>query len=395
MSIREAMPVNFIEIRAQINELGKNIKAFDQKRQQVNQTAGQLLEQYAGRPADLTALVNKVLEKNSRLRCARPLEEALTFAGYPAEQNQAVVVLAADGSQIQPSRHESVQFGLINTGAFRMVPGSGQAPQEFTRSRLLYEEDLYTSQGMVTEEDIALRRDLYERQMLGELAAKESLPVVALTDGPLELFHDPNERPEFRQAFKQYLEAVENLGALKVIHGGYVDKPESDLVVRLLELTLLKEEEYYRAGERSHRALFGISDRLLFSEYLQPGQRSAIFAIQSTSISRYPEELAPCFFYLNAGRDLARVEIPVWLSADTPRLNLLHSVLLQQCQMSGKDPYPYGLHRAHEIAVVGFQEKERLEELILIEFRNQGLEPGKKSFKQSGKNAMGSKTRYR
>jgi NurA-like 5'-3' nuclease len=60
----------------------------------------------------------------------------------------------------------------------------------------------------------------------------------------------------------------------------------------------------------------------------------------------------------------------------------------------GVKAYPYILHRAHEIALVSYQERKHLLGLLQQTLLSQGLEPGDKSSKQYHKDLSG-KTRYR
>jgi hypothetical protein len=59
----------------------------------------------------------------------------------------------------------------------------------------------------------------------------------------------------------------------------------------------------------------------------------------------------------------------------------------------GARPYPYILHRAHEVAVVSLDEKQRLMEMILLELRRQGVGVAGETHKQGLKNLAG-KSRY-
>ena len=86
---------------------------------------------------------------------------------------------------------------------------------------------------------------------------------------------------------------------------------------------------------------------------------------------------------------LVRVEIPKWVADDEEKLNLLHSALLEQCHMMGARPYPYILHRSHEIAVVKFEEKQQLEQLLELELRRSGGILEGESAKKSAKNLPG------
>jgi hypothetical protein len=391
------MPVNFLEVRDQINIMaGQARKHFDHQQSLLDQ-ARSLLEIWSPRIDDLQALVGQAIDKNSHVRCAIPVSELPASSIPPSPSDMDLVVLAVDGSQITPSHHDAVQFGLVNIGAVRMCPGSGNPLDELVESKLLYFEDLVGAMGPLSEEDIALRRDLAERQFLVRLAEQEKKPIITLTDGPLELFHEPRERHEFQESFKKYLITLLRMAELDVIVAGYVDKPQADLVIRMLELTTSQENDIAHAENR--RPLRGIPDALLYGDILPAGSRSAIFAIQSSSASNYQGALELHFFYLNVGREgspyLVRVEIPAWVAGNANHVNLLHNVLLAQCSHLAGRAYPYVLHRAHEVAVVSFEEKEKLMEMIIRKLLGEGAISIAQSNKQMLKNMLGTRTRYK
>ena len=186
------------------------------------------------------------------------------------------------------------------------------------------------------------------------------------------------------------------LHELDAITAGYVDKPGANLVVRLLEVCMVSPDEWPKI--REHPPLRGVTDRALFKPLLEPGARSAVFALQSQSSKSYAGALALHFFYLNVGREgnshLARVEVPAWVANDEAKLNSLHAVLIQQCQMMGSRPYPYLLHRAHETALVSLEEKEQVTQMIVLELHKRGIAVEERSYKQSSKDLVG-RTRYR
>jgi hypothetical protein len=397
------MPVNFLDIRNQIAEKGLQAREFEKLHKELLILARRLLEDNSDRLDWICQRIETASDLNGGLRCAVPCCEKLTFACPPEVINDPYVILAADGSQIIPSRHDQVEFGVINVGAIRITPGKPEAPREKIKSQLLALEELVTPDGYsIGEEVIALRRDLYERKFLVELAGTEQMPVVALTDGPLELFHAPRDenrqiKEEYGKLLKAYLEILGELADLKAVVGGYVDKPKSDLVLRMLEILDLKEHELDQIGKK--RKFHRLSDASLFAQLLKLGERSAVFSIQSSALKEnFKQRLALHFFYLNSGfenhHSLARVEIPAWVAEDAQLLNLLHAVLIIQCRQMGTRPYPYAIHRAHEIAVVGLDEKQQLLDLIVGEWRQQGVTVDDISNKQAGKNAFGSKKRY-
>ena len=109
---------------------------------------------------------------------------------------------------------------------------------------------------------------------------------------------------------------------------------------------------------------------------MEPGERSAIYAIQSQSSKEYTGALALHFFYMNVGSKkpwLARVEIPAWVAVNQTRSICCTQRWCEQCRLLGTRPYPYLLHRAHEEAVVHFDEKEQVDADEHLELRRRGL----------------------
>lgn len=390
------MPVNFQQIQQKVKQIGQQAPEAQKRLEKRYAEALRLVEAYANRVDELTELVEKARRTSPSLRCAVPRREGLTFHATAPALDTPIVLLAADGSQINPDRHDQVPFGVINTGAIRILPGQPEAPKEIIRSDLLYGDELQTDGGPVTEEVVAMRRDKSERTLLADLAEVETLPVVTLTDGQLELFREPQQVGEFDKLFTEFKDALRRLARQGAVTAGYVDKPRADLVVRLLELVLLPDRELNQAGHK--RPLGGVTDALLFRDRLAAGERSAVFGIQSKSAEKFDGELALNFFYLNVGRTdrpyLARVELPEWVASSDQMLNRLHAALIDQCRQMGSMPFPYALHRAHEVAVVRLEEKDQLENLIILELRRQGVPVGDRSNKQFYKNVTGKRTRY-
>ncbi len=347
--------------------------------------------------AELRDKVERAQLTDSNIRCALPLDECLdssTPEPLPdTDKGQyPVTLLAADGSQILPDRHTALQYSLVNVGAIAMQPGSGKSPEVFTDSSLLFADDLYTETGMLSEEAIEQRRDIAERRKLLELVPDYPVPILALTDGPVELWGAKNGgEGDYRKNLEIHKSVLSQLQAKNVTVAGYVDKPGADLVVRTLEIAQLSTDDEFKNIRKLH-TLRGVTDRWLFS-FLPAGSRSAVFGLQSSSRVHYTGDLALHFFYLNVGYtkhpSLVRVEIPKWVAEEANKLNLLHAALLQQCRMMGARPYPYILHRAHEIAVVKFEEKKQVEQMLELELRRAGGEVEEGSNKQSAKDLPG------
>jgi hypothetical protein len=394
------MSLDFQSIRQQVRQLGETAVIRERELRDRKKLALDLLESNS---QDLTGLKQKVKDvvrnHDPALRCALPVIESLTTSAPLPTHPDEITVLAADGSQITPDRHAEVNFAVVNVGAIQMRRGSSEPPTTSITSQLLYDEQLYSTTGTISEANLALKRDLNERMILGRLAEEAPPPVVAFTDGPMELWGgksgDSEERADYQESLKSYLEALTRLDDLSVITGGYVDKPAANLVVRTLEVAMTPQVELPQI--KNLRPLRGITDISVFREILAAGERSSVFAIQSQSAKKYKGGLKLHFFYLNVGHPgrpyVARVEIPAWVAEDQGNLDILHAVLIDQCRVMGVRPYPYLLHRAHETAVVKIPEKEQVTLMIAQELRQRGLTVGELSHKQSAKQSEG-RARY-
>jgi hypothetical protein len=392
------MAINFQQVREKIQQIGSGAAQRQKALQERQAEARRLLNANASALDALRTRVESAKAVDANLRCAVPLNEALDSSVPPPSLPEQATLIAADGSQINPSRHEQIQFGLVNAGGIIMRLNSGESSVLHTDSKLMYDDELFRDGVPLSEGMVALERDLQERNLLAELAKGQEPPVVTFTDGPIELWgaRDGQEAKAFAESLEKYKGVLSRLQSRGVITAGYVDKPASDLVVRLLELALASPKDM--EDLRNFRPLLGVTDRWLFSfgiePLLKPGHRSAVFSIQSNSEKNYPGVLALYFFYLNAGRDeshphIARVEIPRWVADDPAMLGLLHAVLVDQCRIMGARPYPYLLHRAHETAVVSNEEKHQVEQMLLQELRRNGADVEDGSNKQSAKDLPG------
>lgn len=398
------MSLNFQQVYAKIREIGQAAPERRKNLEEARQRAMALLNDYADQRELLREKVKRALVMDPNLRCALPLADSLK-ASYPATTHPSTspILLAADGSQIPPDRHAPVLYSLVNVGAIVMESDSGKTPQVFTDSYLLYDDEVYTGNGLLTDEALALQRDLAERKRLLELARRirkdnhSQTPLLALTDGPIELWGaKDNEEADYRHNLELHLSVLEQLREAGVIVAGYVDKPGADLLVRLLEIAALAEENLSEI--RHAHPLRGVTDRWLVSSFLSPGYRSATFELQSSSRSHYSGPLALNFFYLNLGIEkhpyLVRVEIPRWVAEDREKIEILHATLLAQCRIMAARPYPYVLHRAHELAVVRMDERKQIEQMLDLELRRAGERPEGESHKQFHKGLM-DKTAHR
>jgi hypothetical protein len=398
------MPVDFQQIHARIEQIAAR---EIERRTLLEKRKTEAIRLLQAHSEDLEALRRKVQiasVTDSHIRCAIPVDESLTFSQACPPAAADATLIAVDGSQINPDRHAAMQFAIINTGAVIMRLRSGEVPELCTSTDLLYGEDLETEYGMMSERLVALRRDIKEREMFDELSKGVRGTVVTFTDGPLELWSTEGEEArEFTKFMEKYKVALSRLQERGVVTAGYIDRPRADLVVQLLELATMSDDELKnQRAVRTHHPFRGVDDRLLFGgesdiqPIIFPGHRSAVFQLQSTSQNLYTGVLSLHFFYLNVGTPnypcIVRVEIPQWVASDPAKVDLLHTVLMEQCGIMGYKPYPYLLHRAHETAVVRHEEKPLIEQMLQLEFNRRGEPIRDKSNKQTPKDSPGRKS---
>ena len=172
-----------------------------------------------------------------------------------------MTVIAADGSQINPDRHASIQFSIINVGIIIMKLHSGQAPEICVETEMLYGDDLISNGNPISDGLVAMRRDISERMKLDEVSRDIKGQVVNLTDGTIELWGAKGDDPQAYADFvEKYLRVLTRLHSRGVITAGYVEKPSADLVVRLLEIATADDEQLhhlreYAAAARRQRPL--------------------------------------------------------------------------------------------------------------------------------------------
>lgn len=384
------MAVDLIKIHEQIKQFGHQIIQKENQRLKRLAHARELFNHYSNKLDFLIEQVNSIIEKNISVRCAKPETDALNSTSCPDEMNgNPMTILAADGSQILPDRHRKVEFGLINIAVMKLDPVLGiQKP--LRKSTLLLPDGSQIADEQLNEAFISLKRDTQERQFLAETATRENPPVIAFTDGPLELFQEPRSGKQYQNLFRDYLQALSDFSKSGGIPAGYVDRPKADLVVRLLELSQMDLKNL--KNDINSRSLKGVTDTDLFIELLKPGERSGIFNLESSSARLFKEfdsDVALSFFYINTSsiqsrfNSLVRVEIPAKVANNPDMIDILHKTILNQCKIMGSRPYPYLLHRAHEEAVVTYKESEQIEELLITQLVSKDLKVFTTSNKQT------------
>ena len=305
-----------------------------------------------------------------------PMTEACPKPDRPKE----LTVIAADGSQIFPDRHEVANCFLINIGYVVIHYGTGERPVLNSEPTLFYDEDdLYQEwagkRSAVTREVVGVRRNAMELEQVVTLSAQanaEGRTCVGLTDGTLILWMLEGKPYDFRrETLQTTLMGLERLRELRVPIAGYISDPGSADVLNALRVGLCPEQPPncdkcpWKAAEAQHlldldgdseppapipcEPIAGVTDDMLYARRLKRGERSGVYRSASKILEDYgPHRI--CFFYVHTGWEIGRVEIPEWVAKDRELLDLVHATVVDQVD-KGRG-YPVVLSESHERAIV-------------------------------------------
>lgn len=302
-----------------------------------------------------------------------------TSYALPALSRVNYTALATDGSQIPLDRHAMAPCFLLNVGMIALHYGTGERPTMESRATLHYKpEEIYsTSQSgeetPVSERWVATRRLLAESGALAELVAvNHERDAVALVDDPLIVWTPTGESDEMqKRIIDEFCEMLKAAMQARVPIAGYVSRPGHRDVVGTLRMTLCPDACTHGPSSPC-RAIAHLSDAQLFSRLLpNPGDRTQAFGSNAPNLKHYPEEQKIAFFYLNAGAEIARVEIPRWVAADKDLLDKVHAGVYDQV-VKGQG-YPVALSEAHERAIVRGPERDAFFRLVEQYFVRQNL----------------------
>lgn len=370
------MPLNFASVEKNASQYIEQAKKWQLESAEKTRQLNDLYQQACQDPERLKQIIELAEESLSSLYTAKPLHES-PDSTYPLPAKPTrFTLLAADGSQIVPSRHRALQFGLINVGLFKAQFGSGKTPVIDLVSELIDFTTIFTDDGaLISEDDVGLIRDLRERVLIREMITSEDIqPVLTVTDGPLDIFYRSDiQGGKGSQAQKMVFELDQHMQRDQIVTAGFIDKPGSAMLHKMLDLFRKAQPAAPEAGNNNR---IRISDRLLLQNKIPASHRSALFEIVSKRKPASADRLRVAFFYLNVSAQaeqpwLARVEIPYWVAQSPELVNFVHAVLYNDAQVLDSHPYPYALHRAHELAVVRQAEYEEVENLLLSKFEGQ------------------------
>ena len=384
-------------------DIGQTVLQLDQLSQAVRGAS-------EARDARLTALINaaagidpetateKTADTRQRPYLAAEVEESLLGTYPPTEPPADWVVAAVDGSHIDVDRHLPVACYLLNFGGCVLTYGSNPNATLFSHPYLATTpEELYisdptnsTGEEMISGALLGLVRTVKELETLAKTVEEcpPGLPVLGLVDGSLVLWGLSGHayRPYVSDAIINdgLLPAMKRLEKLAetrpVALAAYVSFPRSTEVVNAVRCSLCPHDNAVctescnnrRSTQQPCDGANEFLDRDIFQRLLEPGWRSPVYKTNS-SVSResYDEAHKVYFFYVNAGEEIGRVEVPKWVAKNETLLSLTHSLVWDQCQRG--QGYPVAISESHEQAVVSAGDRRVFRRLLTDSLERQGL----------------------
>lgn len=292
-----------------------------------------------------------------------------------------ITVVATDGSQVYPDRHVEPTCYLINISRIAFQYGTLERPLMESVPDFRYRRDemadvLEEGLEAATADVVSALRDEQELHALLATALECRIgqrPIVAVADGTLIrwMLGGLQNRALTDRLIARYTEILDGFRCEGIPVCSYISMPGNTEVVNLVRLHL----DEHRTPPPPERSLAGLPDRWLFERRLRPGERSATFESASHIQRAYGEANRICYFYLclpaRDGTEIGRVEVPQWVADDPALLDLVHAVLLSECEKG--DGYPMILSEAHERAVVRAHEKALLYDVLERQLTASGL----------------------
>jgi NurA domain len=375
------MSLDLSKIIGQIVDLAANIRQKETQRKSKIEFALKALESAAG---DVSALRQRVESSKTTWLVAGP-KENIDLRQPAKDCYPDYIAVASDGSHIDVDRHQSAHCFLINIGMARLQYGTNPDAELYSLPQLYFKDE----EVVITSADgrkvpiegqlLGIKRTIEECRMLIKcLEEIESpVPVILLLDGSLVLWSLSEQvYPDFVvhellvDGFLKHLDELRQFGRKRLSGvASYISFPRSTDVVNLLRLSLCPHKEVdcdrHCSGKFSTREcekVGGLLDRELFYQLLAPGERSASFGSRSSVVTKHYGANEINFFYIRLGREVARVEIPLWIAENDMLVEFVHSAILDQCRRGLE--YPISLSEAHEQAVVNVADRQQFWNLV-------------------------------
>lgn len=254
-------------------------------------------------------------------------------------------ILAADGSQIYPDRHEGVDAFLINIGLTDFNYNNNSKALFFNFPYLFkdikelpnYQKLMNKSQSEIVDN----YRSYLELKQVTEYAIINKADLLLL-DGNYPIFDDYKSVED--QPVLVFLNLLHE-HQIPIIF--YTSFPNSFDLIKIIQ-------EYDK-----NLNLDNLLDRNLLEQVLPAEHYTTIFRYFKKQINPEYINLSMRFIYLNTGQEIIRLEFPMWLE---PNIHKYINYIADQIKKGFG--YPVCLAEAHLQAVINSQERSHFYDLI-------------------------------
>lgn len=334
----------------------KDLKALLER---LFQDGSAFVKQWRAFPETLESTIAPRLIESPATRVPRP------------KRPDIYTICSADGSQIYPDR--LLNFCLLSFSQICFQIGTDEKPVMQTYSKFYDAESFFkdyfknaspkerddrgseTSKRRIANDQVNALRQTKELSALLHVAKGQRVPnrpILAVADGTLICWTLKNADA----LRKEYIEKLKQFRDLDIPVIAYKSLPETRSVAKAIEE--LAGDTLEAAGIPAETLL----DEEIFRAYLDEGERSAAFQSRSDIVEKhYPNPDKIYFFYLRAGKEIARIEFPAWCY-EKGYADFIHAVVADDAQ-KGKG-YPMTLMEAHERSVVREDERTRFFEIL-------------------------------
>ncbi len=383
------MPLDFVDTASQIEGMAEDLRSQQDVYQRRISNALEAvrdfpLDEYTARRSrgEFGLDAPDVREPPSAAHSAPPAPDGFAVA-------------AVDGSHIDVDRHLAARCFLINTGSVSLTYGKPAQAELEGRAQLYASVDDMVirdpdggGEQRIEGAVLGAKRNVEEMRRLVEVVRSlpADTPTLALVDGPLVMlglvgrgYGDFVARELVENGFASALEELRLLAEERPLAlAGYVSMPGYSEAAAALRYSVCDRADpsvpCVAAPETCGRCVGGITDRAIFSERLDAGERSGLFTTSSRIIANHYHGNEIDFFYMDVGEEIARVEVPSWTSRDEAALGLAHSLILDQAER-GRG-YPVSLMEAHEKAVITGADRRYFNELVERALSDRGIRVG-------------------
>ncbi len=385
--------LDFTRLSKQVNDFTRLQTDAHSRFRVALQEAGRRLREA---PTEWEATRQKIAEARTSWLLAGWTEPPDTVASAPPRPERHRI-LSADGSQIVPDRHDAAECYVLNVGTITLPYGVRERPA-LTTTPAIYAvddemlEDTPDGATQFSGKRLSIKRFLAECEALASLTEAQSseTPALALFDGSLILWTLEPEADAFREkSLQTFFAALTKAQKNGVPLVGYISSPQSKDVVNSLKVWACPAHKGAKCDQhckyrlqRLHplyvvpecAGVERVTDAQLFAAVLKPGERSAVFESSSKILAQYPDRLKTRFFYLHTGAEVARIELPRWVTEEAGLLAQVHALAYDQACKGGG--YPVALAEAHELAIVRGAERDAFFQLLARQFRREKLPLG-------------------